>query len=78
MVLIDFKLADKNESSKVYLEKFGKNLLQDFEVLYIFHKNTALNICWYLKCFYTYKKISNIFLKFHYSLLRMPKIIEIG
>ena len=28
--------------------------------------------------FYTYKKISNIFLKFHYSLLRMPKIIEIG
>ena len=28
----------KNESSKAYLVMLGKNLLQDFEVLYIFHK----------------------------------------
>ena len=76
MVLIDFKLADKNESSKAYLVKLGKNLWQDFEVLYIFHKNAVLIICRYLKCFCTYKKISNIFLTFHYSSLRMPKIID--
>ena len=38
MVPIDFKLADKNESSKAYVVMLGKNLLQDFEVLYIFHK----------------------------------------
>ena len=28
--------------------------------------------------FISYKKINNIFLKFDHSLLRMPKIIEIG
>ena len=28
--------------------------------------------------FNTYKKINSIFLKFDHSLLRMPKIIEIG
>ena len=28
--------------------------------------------------FYTYKKINNIFLKFHYYLLGMQKIVEIG
>ena len=28
----------KNENSKAYLVMLGKNLLQDFEVLYIFHK----------------------------------------
>ena len=28
--------------------------------------------------FYTYKKINIIFLKCHYYLLRMPKILEIG
>ena len=38
MVPIDFKLADKSESSKAYLVMLVKNLLQDFEVLYIFHK----------------------------------------
>ena len=38
MVPIDFKLADKNESAKAYLVMLVKNLLQDFEVLYIFHK----------------------------------------
>ena len=35
-------------------------------------------MCQYLKCSYTYKEINNIFLKFHPSLLRMSKIIEIG
>ena len=79
MVRIAFKVADiKLESSKAYLLKLGKNLLWDFEVIYIFRKNAALNICRYLKGSYTYKKINNIFLKFHYCLLRMPKIIEIG
>ena len=41
-------------------------------------KNVVLNIWRYLKRCYSYKKINNIFLKFHYSLLRMPEIIEIG
>ena len=43
--------------------KLGKNLSWDFEVIYIFLKNAVLNICRYLKGFYTYKKIYNIFLK---------------
>ena len=59
--------------------KLGKNLSWDFEVIYIFLKNAVLNICRYLKGFYTYKKkINNIFLTFHYYSLRMPKITEIG
>ena len=79
MVTIAFKVADiKLESSKGYLLKLGKNLLWDFEVIYIFRKNAVLNICRYLKGSYTYKKINYVFLKFHYCLLRMPKIIEIG
>ena len=36
------------------------------------------NICQYLKLFYTYKKINTISFKLHHSLLRVPKIIEIG
>ena len=35
-------------------------------------------MCQYLERFYTYKKISNIFLKVHLYLLKLPKIIEIG
>ena len=35
-------------------------------------------MCRYLKGFFTYKKVNNILLKFHYYLLQMPKIIEIG
>ena len=78
-VTIDFKLADiKLESSEAYLPKLEKNLSKGFEIIDIFCKNAFLNICRYLKCFYTYKKINNIFLKFDYSLLRMPKIIEIS
>ena len=44
----------------------------------MFRKKADLNICWYLKGFHTYKKINNIFFKFHYFLLKMPKITEIG
>ena len=55
-----------------------KSMSWDFEVIYISRKNEVLNICRYLKSFYTYKKINNIFLKFHYYLFSMPKIIEIG
>ena len=58
--------------------KLGKNLSWDFEVINIFRRDAVLNICRYLKGFYIYKKINNIFLKFHYHLLRMPKIIEIS
>ena len=64
-VTIDLKIADiKLESSEAYLLKL--------------EKNAVLNACRCLKGFYTYKKINNSFLKFDYSLLRMPKIIEIG
>ena len=68
----------KLESSEAYLPKLEKNLSQGFEIVVIFCKNAVLNICRSLKRFYTYKKIKNIFLKFNYSLLRMPKIMEIG
>ena len=79
MVTIAFKLADiKLESSEAYLLKLGKNLSWDFEVIFIFRKNEVLNICRYLKRFYTYKKINNIFFKFHHYLLRMQSIVEIG
>ena len=75
--LIDFKLGDiKLESSEAYLLKLWKNPWRDFEVIYIFCKNLVLNLWRYLKHFYTYKKIYNIFLKFDHSLLRIPKIIE--
>ena len=76
-VTIAFKLADiKPESTEAYMLKLGKNLSWDFEVIFIFRKNEVLNICWYLKSFYTYKKINNIFLKFHHYLLRMQKVVE--
>ena len=78
-VTIAFKLADiKLESSEAYLLKLGKNLSWDFEVIFIFRKNEILNICRYLKSFYTNKKINNVFLKFHHYLLRMQKFVEIG
>ena len=55
-VCIAFKLADvKLESSEACFDlmKLGKNLSWDFEVIYIFRKNAVLNICRYLKGFYT-------------------------
>ena len=78
-VTVAVKLADvKLESSEAYLLKLGENLSWDFKVIFIFRKNEVLNKCRYLKSFYTYKKINNIFLKFHYYLLRVQKIVEIG
>ena len=73
MVTNDFKL----EGSNAYLMKLGKNLSWDFEVILFFCKNAILNTCWYLKRFYSFKKINNIVLKFHFSSVRMPKTIEI-
>ena len=67
MITIDFKLADTNlESSEDYLLKLRKDLSRDFEVIFIVRKNALLNKCRYLKNFLTYKKINNIFLKFHH------------
>ena len=64
-VTIDLKIANiKLESSEACLLKL--------------EKNAVLNACRCLKGFYTDKKINNNFLKFDYSLLRMPKIIEIS
>ena len=78
-VTIDFKLADiKLESSEVIM-KLEKNLSQDFnKVISFFGENVVSNKCQYLTHFYTHKKIYNIFLKFHHSSLRMPKIKDIG
>ena len=62
--MIDVKLADtKLESSEAYLLKLGKNLWWDFGVIEIFRENAVLNICQYLKGFYTYKKNKYYFLK---------------
>ena len=41
-------------------------------------ENEVFNRGRYLKRFCTYKKINKIFLMFNYSLLKMPKIVEIG
>ena len=70
-------------SSRDKMKLFFSNILtfdrsHYFEVIYIFRKNAVLNICRYLKSFYTHKKIINIFLEFHYYLFSLPKIIEIG
>ena len=80
MVTIDFKLAEiKLESSGAYLPKLEKSLSKGFEIIDIFFcKNAVLNMCRYLKRFYTYKKITSIFLKFDHFLLGMPKTMEIG
>ena len=51
VTIIDFKLADiKLERYEDYFLKLGKNLEQDFEVIYTFHKNAFLRatICQYL------------------------------
>ena len=67
MVTIDFKLADKKlESSEVYLLKLGKICRRILKLFTFVCKNAVLNICQYLKRFYTCKKINNIFLKFHH------------
>ena len=54
MVTIDFKFADiKLESSEDYLPKWGENLSSGFEITDNFRKNAVLNVCRYLKRFYT-------------------------
>ena len=79
MVTIHFKLADiKLESVEAYLPKLKKNLSYGLEIIEIFCKNVVLNICRYLKRFYTYKKINNNFLKLENSLFRMPKLMAIS
>ena len=60
------------------MPKLEKNLSWGFEIIDLFCKDAVLNICRYLKRFYTYKKINSSFLKCDHSLLRMPKILEIG
>ena len=56
MVTIDYKLADmKLESSQWDLfsaEVTEKSVVGDFEDIYLFCKNSVLNICRYLKHFY--------------------------
>ena len=42
------------------------------------HEMKKRELCRFLKRFYTYKKINNIFLKFNHFLLWMPKVAEIG
>ena len=59
----------------IILQYFCRGISKLFSFL---RKNEVLNICRYLKSFYTYTKINNIFLKFDYYLLRMQKIVEIG
>ena len=79
MVTIHFKLADiKLESFEAHLRKLKKNLSYGLEIIEIFCKNVVLNICRYLKPFYTYKKINNNFLKLENSLFRMPKLMAIS
>ena len=68
----------KLETTEAYLLNLGKNLSWDFKVIYIFCKNAVLNhFADISKVFNVYKKI-NIFWKFDRSLLKIPKLIEIG
>ena len=69
----------KLETTEAYLLNLGKNLSWDFKVIYIFLQKCGFeSFCRYLKSFYVYNKIDNIFWKFDRSLLKMPKLIEIG
>ena len=62
MVSIDFKFADiKLESSEAHLLKLEDVCRRVPKLLTFFCKNAVLNVCRYLKRFYTYKKINNIF-----------------
>ena len=46
----------KLDSSEAYLPMLEKNLSYGFEIIDIFCKNAVLNICGYLKRFFTHKK----------------------
>ena len=74
MVTIDFRLADiKLDSSSAYLLKLGKICYIGFRSFLNFRKNAVLNICRYLKLFYTHKKINIISLKFDHSFIEDTK-----
>ena len=79
MVTIDFKLADiKLESSEAYLPKLEKKLSWGFEIIDIFCKKCGFKHLPISQTFLYLQENNNIFLKFDHSLLRMPKIMEIG
>ena len=79
MVTIDFKLADiKLESSEALLLKLGEKSVVGFQSYLHFLLKCGFKYKLISPTFYTCKKINNIFLKFHHSLLWMPTIIEIG
>ena len=78
-----FRPRRKNGRSMLIVLKLGEQRVLGFSQsrtvpIDIFCKNAVLNICRYLKHFYTYKKVNSIILKFDHSLLRMSKIIGIG
>ena len=76
---IEFKLAVmKLESSEACLLKLENNSVVSFQVIDIFCKHSLFKKCLNLKRFYTFQNISKSSLKLHYSLLSMPKIIQIG
>ena len=76
---LTLNLQIKLESSEAYLPKLEKTeSVLGFRNYSQICKNAVLNICRYLKRFYIYKKINNIFFKCDHSLLRMPEIMEIG
>ena len=66
------------ESSEAILLNVGKICRGISKLFTLFGKKKVFNGGRYLKRFCTYKKINKIFLMFNYSLLKMPKIVEIG
>ena len=81
----------KEQTNFVFVPLFSKQILkrqniastknsQEFltSQVPVLKRNKATNSSTSDHPFYTYKKINNIFLKFHHYLLRKPKIIEIG
>lgn len=61
-------------SAYIYNRICTKNNKNNFEI----RRQGVLNIRRYLKNFYTYMKINDIFLTFYHSLPRMPTFKEIG
>ena len=72
-----FRMKDSTDFWGLFA-KVREKSVEGFRSYFHFCKNEVLNVCRYLKRFYTYKKINDIFLKFYYYLLRMQKIVEIG
>ena len=73
MVTIDFKLTDvKLESSDALLLKLGEKSVVGFQSYLHLLLKCSFKYKLISPTFYTCKKINNIFLKFHHSLLWMP------